>query len=77
MDESREGALIQIVDAASPPEKKSRPKRAVIAVATTLLSGVVLAGFVLMRRSWRAAAQDPLNAARMVRLLHALGRRRP
>jgi uncharacterized protein involved in exopolysaccharide biosynthesis len=77
VDESREGALIQVVDAASPPEKKSKPKRAVIALAATLLSGVALAGFVLMRRSWRAAAQDPVNASRMARLRQALGGRQP
>lgn len=44
VDESREGALIQVVDAAIPPEKKSRPKRAVFAggggAVGLLLSGV-------------------------------------
>ena len=28
VDESREGALIQVVDIATPPERKSKPKRA-------------------------------------------------
>ena len=41
-----------------------------------LLSVIALTGFVLMRRSWRVAAQDPVNAARMERLRQALGRRR-
>ena len=36
VDESREGALIQVVDMAKPPERKSKPKRAITAVATTL-----------------------------------------
>ena len=33
VDESREGALIQVVDAAQPPELKAGPKRGLIAVA--------------------------------------------
>jgi len=49
VDESREGALIQVVDPATPPERKSKPKRAVLAVAATLLSGVFLAGFLVWR----------------------------
>ncbi|MFO1218974.1 MAG: Wzz/FepE/Etk N-terminal domain-containing protein [Burkholderiaceae bacterium] len=53
VDESREGALIQVVDAAAPPEKKSRPKRALIAAAATLSALVALIALVLMRHSWR------------------------
>ena len=61
VDESREGALIQVVDTAMPPEKKSKPKRLIIALAATFLGGLALAGFVLMRRSLRAAAMRPAN----------------
>ena len=32
VDESREGAVIQVLDAAQPPERKAKPKRALIAV---------------------------------------------
>jgi capsule polysaccharide export protein KpsE/RkpR len=56
-DESREGALIQVVDVAQPPEKKSRPKRALIAIAATLASALVLAIGVSMRHSWRKRQQ--------------------
>jgi uncharacterized protein involved in exopolysaccharide biosynthesis len=41
VDESREGALVQVVDAAQPPERKSKPPRGLIVVAVTL--GVTLA----------------------------------
>jgi uncharacterized protein involved in exopolysaccharide biosynthesis len=75
VDESREGALIQVVDAALPPEKKSRPKRALIAVATTLAAGLVLVAWVLMRQSWRRASADPMNARSIERLRAAFGRR--
>jgi uncharacterized protein involved in exopolysaccharide biosynthesis len=53
VDESREGALIQVVDAAAPPEKKSKPKRAITAIVTTGAFLLVLAVLVLLRHAWR------------------------
>lgn len=35
LDESREGALIQVVDTATPPEHKSKPKRVWVAIGTS------------------------------------------
>jgi len=52
-DESREGTLIQVVDAATPPERKSKPKRATTAAATTMATAVLLAAWVLMRTALR------------------------
>jgi len=43
LDESREGALIQVIDVASVPEYKSKPRRASIAVGATLIAALVLA----------------------------------
>jgi uncharacterized protein involved in exopolysaccharide biosynthesis len=37
VDESREGALIQVVDAATPPERKSAPKRSLFGAVAGLL----------------------------------------
>lgn len=51
LDEAREGASIQVVDVAQPPERKSRPKRGVAAVVSTVLAAVVLAVFVLVRKA--------------------------
>jgi len=75
VDESREGALIQVVDPAVPPEYKSKPKRAFIAVAATLLSLLLLGIFVLVRHFWRQTAADPERAEKVARLRAALGRR--
>jgi uncharacterized protein involved in exopolysaccharide biosynthesis len=74
VDESREG-LVQVIDKATPPERKSKPMRAITAVATTLLAGVLLASWVLMRHSWRRSAQDPVKAERMASLRAAFGKR--
>jgi uncharacterized protein involved in exopolysaccharide biosynthesis len=48
-DESREGALIQVVDPATPPELKSGPKRAMIAVSSVLVVFVALLAILLGR----------------------------
>jgi len=53
-DESREGALIQVVDPATPPERKAKPKRAQIALASTLVALIALAAFVLASAFRRA-----------------------
>jgi capsule polysaccharide export protein KpsE/RkpR len=51
-DESREGALIQVVDVSQPPEKKSKPKRALTAIAASLATALVLAIVIVVRHSW-------------------------
>jgi uncharacterized protein involved in exopolysaccharide biosynthesis len=58
VDESREGTLIQVVDFATPPERKSKPKRAVTAVLSVLVTLLVLVVFVLVRQAMRRASQD-------------------
>lgn len=75
LDEAREGALVQVVDAAVPPERKSRPKRALIAVVTTLVVGLLLVVFVFLRRAWRSVQATEEGAARIAALRAALGRR--
>ena len=65
IDESREGTVIQVVDAAEPPERKSRPKKAQIAILATLASGFVLLLFVFVRRALQNAAHDPEAAAKL------------
>ena len=75
VDESREGALIQVVDVAVPPEYKSKPKRGFIAVAATMLSLLLLGMFILLRHAWRQTAADPESAEKVARLRAAFGRR--
>lgn len=65
IDESREGTVIQVVDAAQPPERKSKPKKAQIAILVALSSGFVLLLFVFIRRALENASQDPEAAAKL------------
>lgn len=68
VDEAREGGLIQVIDAAQPPERKSRPRRAVVAIASTLVGAVLLASWVLARRRWNSLSGAPAG----IRLRRAL-----
>lgn len=74
IDESREGAVIQVVDAAQPPERKSKPKKALIAMMTTLAVGFALLLFVFIRQALRGAAQTPESAEKLARLHGAWAR---
>ena len=71
IDESREGAVIQVLDAAQPPERKSKPKKALIALMTTLAVGFALLLFVFIRQALRGAAQTPESAEKLTRLRHS------
>lgn len=59
VDESREGAVIQVLDVAQPPERKAKPKKALIAIIATLASGFALLLFVFVRSAIRNASQNP------------------
>jgi uncharacterized protein involved in exopolysaccharide biosynthesis len=58
VDESREGAVIQVLDIAEPPERKAKPKKAMIAIIATLASGFALLLFVFIRSGLKSASQN-------------------
>ena len=74
VDESREGAVIQVLDAAQPPEHKSKPKKALIAIISTLATGFALMLFVFIRQAMRNVKQDPESAQKFT-ALHASWRK--
>jgi capsule polysaccharide export protein KpsE/RkpR len=71
VDESREGALVQVVDEAKPAEHKHRPRRALIAAAATLASLILMTAFLWTRHAWRNAAQQPETATKIANLRSA------
>jgi hypothetical protein len=74
VDEAREGSTIQVIDAAMPPEKKSKPKKALIAVIATLAAGFALLLFVFVRQALANASQDPESAAKLAGIRRAFRR---
>ena len=67
-DEAREGPVIQVVDIAQAPERKSKPKRAQMALIAGLGTGVLLLLFVFVRHGFRGAAGSPESAEKVQRL---------
>lgn len=70
LDEAREGSIIQVVDAAVPPDKKSFPPRVLIVVLMTLIGFFTACGWCIVSEGLRRRMkQDPsvrrrLNALR-------------
>jgi uncharacterized protein involved in exopolysaccharide biosynthesis len=58
VDESREGAVIQVLDIAEPPEREAKPKKAMIAIFAILASGFALLLFVFIRSALKSASQN-------------------
>ncbi len=71
LDESRDGANLQVVDKAIKPERRSSPKRGVVTVLTVLGTGFVLVAFFLTQASLRVSPGDDVTRAKLHRLRKA------
>ncbi len=78
LDEAKEGPVLQQVDVAVPPDYKSKPSRALIVVAATLLALLASTLWVIVRRyNVLAREQDPESAAAWLAFRRAWSRGRP
>jgi tyrosine-protein kinase Etk/Wzc len=77
LDEAKEGPALQQVDVALPPDRKSKPARALIVIAATLAALLGASLFVIVRR-YRALVreQDPESAQAWDKLADAWRLRR-
>jgi len=73
VDEAREGPLLQVMDTARAPQRKSKPKKALIAVIAALAAGFALLLFVFVRQALRNAAQDEETAVKLRAIRRAVG----
>ncbi len=71
LDEAREGSIIQVVDTAVPPDKKSFPPRTLIVLVMVFFSFFVACFWVIMRQRFSLASHMPENRQRM-RLIREL-----
>jgi tyrosine-protein kinase Etk/Wzc len=65
LDEAREGAIIQVVDAAVPPDKKSFPPRLLIVIAVMILAFFLAALWIILREGLVRAFETPENRLRL------------
>ena len=69
IDEAKDATLLQVLDVAVAPEKKSRPKRAVIVVVAFLLSSLLAVAIAIVRESLRRSMTDPKKSGQLERLI--------
>jgi len=73
LDEAKQGALIQVVDAAIPPDRRSFPKRSLIVIAATLVGMLLAILFVLTRFFVERLGEDPVTGEKFRMLRQAVG----
>jgi uncharacterized protein involved in exopolysaccharide biosynthesis len=65
LDVAREGEIVQVVDAAVPPDKRSSPHRTLIVIGAVLAAFLVAVFWVKFRESWVRSSQLPENRRRL------------
>jgi uncharacterized protein involved in exopolysaccharide biosynthesis len=77
VDEAKQGAVVQVVDEAVPPDRRSSPHRAIIVIVATLV-GLMVGTFVaLIQAVFQAMEGDPQKSAKLSLLRNALSFGRP
>jgi uncharacterized protein involved in exopolysaccharide biosynthesis len=76
LDEAKEGALIQVVDPAVVPDRRSFPKRGLIVIAATVVGFFVGIFIALLQAGFRRLKDDPEAAAKLHLLRTVLYRKR-
>jgi uncharacterized protein involved in exopolysaccharide biosynthesis len=71
LDESREAPVLQIVDRAIVPDRKSGPKRALLTIGGFVVGGFLAMIWVLVKYAIARAKQDATRAARLDELRRA------
>jgi tyrosine-protein kinase Etk/Wzc len=68
IDEAREGAIIQVLDVATPPELKSYPVRSNWFIQSTLATGLLLLMFVYIRYAIRRSTSSISSNGKLIAL---------
>lgn len=68
LDEAKDSPLIQILDKATPPEKKSKPKRSQIVILATLVAFSMAIIWAFIKEALTRSKSDPEQDARLQEL---------
>lgn len=72
LDEAKDFPLIQVLDKATPPEKKSKPKRSLIVILATLVAGFLAVIWAFIKEALVRSNDDPEQAMRLSELRELL-----
>lgn len=70
IDESKDSALIQVMDKAIEPDRKSGPQRGSIVILTTLAAGLLAVLLAFIKEAGLKVRQNPAQAARLNLIRH-------
>jgi tyrosine-protein kinase Etk/Wzc len=73
IDEAKDGGDVQQLDAAVPPERKSKPKRAMIVVVSVLAAGFLAVLIALLKGALRNGKQNPETREKLSAFKRAWG----
>jgi len=76
IDEAKEGTVIQVVDKAIVPDRRSSPKRSLIVLLSVIVAGVAALLLAFVKESFEKARRDPQTSERLALLHRYLGWRR-
>ena len=65
LDEAKDAAIIQVVDRAVPPDRKSKPKRALITILAVVVAGFLAVLWAFVREAAERAESDPEQSKRI------------
>jgi len=65
IDEARDASLIQVLDKAVEPERKSKPKRALIVILSALVAGFITVSWAFVAEALEKARRDPDGSSRL------------
>ena len=72
VDEGREGPMIQVIDYAEPPEKKSSPKKLLLALGAAIAGFFLSLIYVFVRRGLESARRNPEDAEKLATIRNTL-----
>ena len=72
IDEGQNAILVQVVDKAVAPERKSGPRRLLIVLVSTVAAFLIACLAVLLSEALRRKYRDPNEAARLAELRESL-----
>jgi len=76
IDEARDASIVQVLDRAVEPERKSRPHRARIVIVTAILAFLATLLWALLRDAHERTKNDPEQSRKMNMLRDLLRRSR-
>jgi uncharacterized protein involved in exopolysaccharide biosynthesis len=74
MDEARDAPVLQVVDRATIPDKKSGPPRLLLLIVGCLLGALMGSGWVIVKTAMAKMRANPAGAAKLDALRQAASR---